>query len=85
MPLIKHPMKTFTSSGLITIFLLVISVHAIAQTYPVSNIIVSIPKETPNNLADWANSNFSISASTFTENGKIDEAIQQSRILVIIK
>jgi hypothetical protein len=70
---------------LLTILLIVVSVSGFAQNYPITGLLISFPPHTSNGLAGWANSKFSISASTSTANGKIDGAVQESRILVIIK
>ena len=70
---------------LLTILFIVFSVHAFAQNYPITGILISFPPHPSNTLADWPNSKFTINASTLTTNGKIDGAIVESRILVIIK
>ncbi|HVK97027.1 MAG TPA: hypothetical protein VM368_04375 [Flavisolibacter sp.] len=68
-------------------FPLLLSVQLFAQTYPVTGIIILLPTTPDANISQWSGATgmFSITASVRPANGRIDERIQDSKILVTIK
>lgn len=69
------------------LFLLVITIQAIAQNYPVTGINISLSGSPDPNTANWKSgtSLLTISATTLADNGRIAPIVLASKILVTIK
>lgn len=71
----------------ITIILIAFSVQALAQTNPITSINITLPTNPDANTANWGTgtSLLLITASAHVSNGHIDAAVEESKLLVIIK
>ena len=72
---------------ILTIFLMVISLQLFAQSYPISNINISLPSNPDANTANWGTgtSLLTITAGSKPLNGRVDGSVMESRLLVTIK
>lgn len=68
-------------------FLLIFNVQLSAQTYPITSINISIPVNPDANTSKWAtvSSLIMITANARMVNGKVDDRVRDSKILLIIK
>jgi hypothetical protein len=71
------------------IFLLVLCITNIvaAQSYPITNVTISLPTNPPANTANWATTlpPVMITAKGALQNGQLDGMVQESKMLVTIK
>jgi hypothetical protein len=69
--------------------MLLIGLQLSAQNYPISNISISLPNNLDANMAKWpigtSIGQFSISALARMVNGRIENMVKDSRVLVSIK
>lgn len=72
---------------LIALLLLLISVQLFAQSYPITGITISLPANPDAMTTNWSTgtSLFIITATAKGVNGRVDAAIESSKILVTIK
>ena len=72
---------------LLSIVLIMLSVQVFAQTNPITGITISLPANPDANTANWGTgtSLLMISATAKSINGRINPAIEESRILLFIK
>ena len=72
---------------LITFLLLVTSVQLVAQSYPITGITISLPANPDASTTNWSSgtSLFMITATAKGVNGRVDVAVENSKILVVIK
>ncbi len=72
---------------LLTLLLLALSVQLFAQSYPITSITISLPANPNANTANWGTGTpqFMISATAKAVNGRVDIAVESSKILVTIK
>ncbi|MEJ5995971.1 LamG domain-containing protein [Pedobacter sp. Du54] len=72
---------------IIAILMVLITVQANAQTYPVTSINISLPANPDANMTNWGNGTnvFNITATSKAVNGRVDGRVQESKILVTIK
>ena len=72
---------------ILTILLMVISLHLFAQSYPITNIRINLPSSPDASTANWANGSslLTITASSKPSNGRVDGSVMESKLLVTIK
>ncbi len=70
-----------------TLLLLLIATQLLAQTYPITGIVITLPQNPDPIIANWSKtgSMFSISAQTALVNGRIEERVRDSRLLVTVR
>ena len=67
--------------------LLLVSVHVLSQTYPITSITISLPANPDASTINWNSgaAMFTITAAAKPVNGRIDGRVQESKILVTVK
>jgi len=73
--------------NILTVLLMIISLQMFAQSYPITAINISLPANPDANTANWGTgiSLLTITASSKGQNGRVDGAVMESKLLITIK